>query len=91
MHDEAGTDPKLLCVPARDPWWADVRDVDDAPQFLLAEIRHFFTVYKQLEPGKSTRCYGWEGVQVADAVVRAAQRRARRAAAPGTNPSRWSP
>lgn len=88
MHDEAGTDPKLLCVPARDPWWAHVRDVGDAPPFLLAEIRHFFTVYKQLEPGKSTRCYGWQGVEVADVVVRETQLRARGAAAPGTEPTR---
>ncbi|HSJ46064.1 MAG TPA: hypothetical protein VK923_15430 [Euzebyales bacterium] len=61
-------------------------DVDDAPRFSSPRSGTSFTVYKQLEPGKSTRCYGREGVEVADAVVRAAQRRARRAATTGTKP-----
>jgi inorganic pyrophosphatase len=75
MSDEAGRDPKLLCVPARDPRWKTVRDIGDLDPFLLEEISHFFAVYKQLEPGKTTRCFGWEGLEAAGTLVVRCQRR----------------
>lgn len=75
MSDEAGIDPKLVCVPANDPRWAPVTDIADLPPFLLAEIEHFFRVYKQIEPGKGTECHGWEGRAEAEAVVRRARQR----------------
>ena len=68
MTDEAGPDAKVLCVPARDPRSSGVKDLGDLPQFLLAEIEHFFAVYKDVEPGKSVETAGWEG---ADAAARA--------------------
>ena len=61
MEDEAGTDEKVLCVPAHDPRWAPVTDVRDLPEHLLSEIAHFFDVYKMLEPGKSSETRGYEG------------------------------
>ena len=53
MRDEAGADDKVLCVPADDPRLAHLRDIADVPEFDRLEIEHFFTVYKDLEPGKS--------------------------------------
>ncbi len=29
MHDEAGEDAKILCVPPKEPRWADVHDLED--------------------------------------------------------------
>lgn len=84
MSDEAGVDPKLLCVPAADPRWAEVHDITDVTSFVLREIEHFFAVYKQLEPGKATQCRGWEGAAAAQAVVAEALARARSVPA-GTN------
>ena len=79
MADEAGPDAKVLCVPARDPRWADIHDLDDLPPFLLEEIAHFFDVYKQLEPGKGTEARGWFGREEAErAVVDARERAAHR-------------
>lgn len=75
MQDEAGPDAKVLCVPATDPRWTYVADIADLPAFLLEEIGHFFDVYKQLEPNKSTTTRGWEGVEQAEAAVRDAQTR----------------
>jgi inorganic pyrophosphatase len=49
MRDEKGSDEKILCVPLNDPQWSDVRDLDDLHPNLLAEIEHFFQVYKDLE------------------------------------------
>ncbi len=59
MSDEEGTDCKLLCVPDTDPRYAEVDDLDDLPEHTLAEIAHFFTIYKTLEPGKGTHPGGW--------------------------------
>ena len=52
MHDEAGEDAKLICVPPKEPRWANVDDITDLTPQLVAEIQHFFEVYKALEPNK---------------------------------------
>jgi inorganic pyrophosphatase len=75
MTDEAGRDVKVLCVPAGDPRWDHIRDVTDVPEHLRAEIRHFFTVYKDLEPGKESVIGGWTGVGDALASIADAQAR----------------
>lgn len=61
MHDEAGPDAKLLTVLAHDPAWAGASDLEDIPGHLLDEIEHFFSIYKDLEPGKRTTTGGFEG------------------------------
>ncbi len=61
MRDEERADAKLLCVPAEDPRKAHLRELEDVPMHVIAEIWHFFEIYEALEPGKSlagTR--GWE-------------------------------
>jgi inorganic pyrophosphatase len=60
MSDEAGPDAKILSVPARDPRFSRYTELRHLPEHLLAEIRHFFDVYKQLEPGKGTDIRGWQ-------------------------------
>jgi len=61
MHDEAGQDEKILCVPHADPTWTRVSDAGDVRPELLAEIKHFFEVYKDLEAGKHVTVGEWEG------------------------------
>jgi len=61
MEDEKGADAKIICVPARDPTFDDVHDIDDVLPRLRDEIEHFFEVYKMLEPGKNTTTRGYEG------------------------------
>jgi inorganic pyrophosphatase len=61
MQDEAGEDAKLICVPPGEPRWADVDDVSHLTPQLMAEIRHFFEVYKALEPGKYASTTGIGG------------------------------
>lgn len=61
MSDEHGPDAKLLCVPATDPRYSAIRDVEDVSALQLKEIEHFFDVYKDLEPGKGTSIRGWSG------------------------------
>ena len=75
MRDEAGPDAKVLCVPARDPRAERIADVADVEPLLLAEIAHFFTVYKDVEPGKSVEVGDWEGRAVAERTIDAARLR----------------
>jgi inorganic pyrophosphatase len=61
MRDEAGLDAKLLTVLEHDPQWDQADDIGDLPAHLLNEIEHFFSIYKDLEPEKSTEVMGFEG------------------------------
>lgn len=61
MRDEAGEDAKLICVPPKESRWDDVGDIGDLSPQLIAEIRHFFEVYKALEPGKHSLTQGFGG------------------------------
>ncbi|HUC27243.1 MAG TPA: inorganic diphosphatase [Streptosporangiaceae bacterium] len=76
MLDEHGPDAKILTVPARDPRAAGIRDLTDVPSYLTAEIGHFFDIYKEIEPGKSTDVRGWQGRAEAEQVIEKAVSRA---------------
>jgi inorganic pyrophosphatase len=73
MQDEAGEDAKLICVPPREPRWADVHDLEDLTPGLRAEIQHFFEVYKALEPDKYSSTLGMAGRDAAWAEIAAAR------------------
>lgn len=74
MEDEEGPDAKILAVPAGDAR-EDVKDIADLPQHVLSEISHFFQIYKDLEPGKSTTVYGWDGHFEAEREIATARER----------------
>lgn len=76
MKDEQGPDAKVLAVPADDVRQAATEDLTDVPPHLLAEISHFFDVYKDLEPGKQSETRGWQGRREAEATIEDALRRA---------------
>ncbi|MDQ1105346.1 inorganic pyrophosphatase [Nocardioides zeae] len=75
MTDEAGGDDKVLCVPADDPRYSHYKDLGDVSNFDLLEIKHFFEVYKALEPNKSVEGADWVGAEAAQAEVAASFQR----------------
>ena len=76
MRDQQGPDAKLLCVPATDPRWAHLQELEDVPMHQISEIWHFFEIYEALEPGKSlTPGRGWERRKEAAQAVEDARRR----------------
>jgi inorganic pyrophosphatase len=75
MRDEKGPDAKILCVPADNPRQDHIVDKSSVAGHLLDEIEHFFAVYKDLEPGKSTDVRGWEGREEAERLIVEAQER----------------
>lgn len=74
MADDKGQDDKLLCVPETDPRWQHLKDIDDVPHHLLAEIEHFFSIYKDLEL-KSTSTEGWHDRAAAERLLEDARQR----------------
>lgn len=77
MVDEAGPDDKIVCVPVADARQEHLRDIIHLSEFHKLEIRHFFEVYKQLEPGKAVHGEPtWAGRGEAEAEVTEARRRA---------------
>jgi inorganic pyrophosphatase len=79
MTDEKGPDDKVICVPAHDPRWQRMNDIDDLQSFDQLEIEHFFTVYKDLEPGKSVEGAKFVGRAEAEAEIDASRARGRAA------------
>jgi len=77
MQDEMGGDAKVLCVPVSDTRRDFLDDIDDIPEYMLLEIEHFFSVYKDLEPGKSVEGSSWVGRKDAEAEVCASRARAK--------------
>src|SRR5690242_9078885 len=76
MSDEKGPDAKIICAPEPDPELESARDIGDLPPHTLREIKHFFTIYKDLEPGKESSTRDYEGRDKAWDEIRAAQARA---------------
>lgn len=76
MRDEAGGDDKVLCVPATDPRMEHLRDIHHVNEFERLEIQHFFTVYKDLEPGKSVEGAIWVGRHEAEQEIKNSIKRA---------------
>jgi len=72
MTDEAGGDAKVVAVPhdKLTKIYQDVKDIDDVPQLLRDQIKHFFENYKTLEAGKWVKVEGWANAAAAkDAIV----------------------
>lgn len=58
MHDEKGSDFKVLAVPVGDPRYDHVQTLAAIGDHWLREIETFFATYKILEP-KQTEVLGW--------------------------------
>lgn len=78
MEDESGKDEKILAVPHTKlhPYYDEVQSYKDLPTILLQQIEHFFTHYKDLEPGKWVKVTGWGDSQVAARLIQEGMDRA---------------
>jgi inorganic pyrophosphatase len=52
MIDSGEDDIKVLAVPVKDPRFEHINSLDDVAPHLLKEVKHFFTVYKDLQKKK---------------------------------------
>ncbi len=53
MIDNGKNDEKIIAIPFEDPNYNSYKDISELPSHIFEEMRHFFSVYKQLE-GKTT-------------------------------------
>jgi inorganic pyrophosphatase len=71
MEDQAGIDEKLIAVPSSHltARYEGVQDYKDIPQITLDQVEHFFSHYKDLEPGKWVKVKGWGDAALARKMV----------------------
>ncbi len=71
MEDEAGGDEKIIAVPSSKltQRYDKVRSYSDLPEITLAQIRHFFEHYKDLEQGKWVKVLRWGGPEDAHKLI----------------------
>jgi len=71
MEDDGGEDEKILAVPVSKLTrvYDDVRTIADMPAIETERVKHFFTHYKDLEPGKWAKIRGIGDVDEARKVI----------------------
>ncbi|HEY2815440.1 MAG TPA: inorganic diphosphatase [Acidimicrobiales bacterium] len=69
MHDEKGEDAKVICIALDDPDFGGATSLEDINPLRRAEIEHFFSIYKELEPDKSSEVTGWSDADEARKAV----------------------
>lgn len=69
MLDSGKNDEKIIAIPYEDPTYNAYRGIEALPSHLFEEMRHFFSVYKQLE-GKETAVDEVMGQKSAVRIVR---------------------
>jgi len=71
MEDDAGMDEKILAVPAPKltAMYDKIHDIGDMQEIQVERVKHFFTHYKDLEPGKWAKISHVGGVEEARKVI----------------------
>ena len=80
MEDEAGGDEKIIAVPSSKltQRYDRIRSYSDLPEITLAQIRHFFEHYKDLEQGKWVKVLRWASAEDAHKLIEDGIARAKR-------------
>ena len=71
MEDEKGADEKLIALPTQkaDASQAHIDDIDQINPTVLANIKHFFEHYKDLDKGKFVKVKGFQNKLSAEEIV----------------------
>lgn len=79
MEDEAGSDEKIIAVPAPKLTrrYERVHNYTDLPEITLQQVQHFFEHYKDLEKPKWVKIRGWGDAEQAKTLIREAMERAK--------------
>ncbi|WP_422378704.1 inorganic diphosphatase [Roseibium sp.] len=83
MEDESGQDEKIIAVPSHklSKRYDNIHDITDLPEITIAQVKHFFEHYKDLEPGKWVKITGVEGADAARKLIVESINRAQKEAA----------
>jgi inorganic pyrophosphatase len=71
MEDNAGEDEKIVAVPSRHitQRYDRIENHTDLPDITIKQIEHFFTRYKDLEPGKWVKIKCWADAAEAKRMI----------------------
>ncbi len=74
MRDEEGVDTKIMAVPVEkvDPELAHIQDIKDLSESIKGKIVHFYSYYKNIEPGKWVKLEGWDDAARAQDFIKKA-------------------
>lgn len=68
MLDCGKNDEKIIAIPFGDPTYTMYKDISELPRHIFDELKHFFSVYKELE-GKTTVVNDVGGAEEAIATI----------------------
>lgn len=68
MIDSGLPDDKIIAVAVSDPFYQNYNDISELPEHIMAEIKHFFQVYKTLE-GKDTSVDEFKSSEEAKRII----------------------
>lgn len=71
MEDQGKMDEKIIAIPFNDPTYNSYHNISDLPAHIFSEMRHFFSVYKNLE-NKDTVVDEEQGPEAAKETICAA-------------------
>lgn len=69
MIDNGMGDEKIIAIPFNDPAYNSYRNINELPLHIFDEMKHFFSVYKELEH-KETAVKEFGGPEEAEAIIR---------------------
>ncbi|MFA9550749.1 MAG: inorganic diphosphatase [Hyphomicrobium sp.] len=71
MEDEGGGDEKVVAVPSRKltKRYDKIENYSDLPEISVQQIEHFFSHYKDLEPGKWAKIGHWGDAAEAQKLI----------------------
>lgn len=71
MEDEGGGDEKIVAVPSRKltKRYDKIENYSDLPEISVQQIEHFFSHYKDLEPGKRAKIEHWGDAAEAQKLI----------------------
>lgn len=69
MEDSGKMDEKIIAIPFNDPTYNGYKSIFELPAHIISEMRHFFSVYKNLE-NKGTVVDDEQGVDEAKETIK---------------------
>ncbi len=69
MDDGGAKDEKIIAIPFEDPTYNSYQDIVQLPGHVFEEMRHFFSVYKELEHSKETEISEVKGAAAAREII----------------------
>jgi inorganic pyrophosphatase len=74
LIDSGEEDNKIIAVPADDPRFEEIKELDDLTTHTKKEIKNFWENYAELQPEKKIKVEGWSGKEKAHELIKLASK-----------------